>query len=537
MNILNGVSKSWKILTVLVVFAAYLYMLPSPIDPPVYRYPKPPVLKGALQKNSILHKAEQLFKGQIVGPESFTGNKNGTIFTGLADGRVVGFKGNDIWEITRFGKKLPECGSFQLEPICGRPKGMKIDNNGDLLVLDSYTGLYKVKVETGEKELLVSSAKGFDNVPFKFLNGLDIDSEGMIYFTDSSTKWDRRNYRYEVMELRNTGRFLRYNPDTGELKLLMDNMYLPNGVAITADEKERALLMNRYDSDDNLALFHDTYMPRNYESEDAEFNELLSLIPTINTPNNSVPLANQPGIFIRDSDAIMEKLAACRKFGGYPHENASVFMKEFTSFATLHKIDHADDQRMIAAFHLNLTGPALTWFNSLDAGSKRTWRQFLAIFDEKYIELDWQSPTVFLESENFQNMKLNRGQILEDFYGQIVEKAQILKKKDHEILSQFIKGLPEQLAFFVRAGTHKDSASALSAAKMGEAYGYRKDDVVCVAAAKPLVANDNNPVQELQNQVKELTKALSELKSHSTDIKPGMPPKYQNLVTTTLVKQ
>ncbi|CAG2189777.1 unnamed protein product [Mytilus edulis] len=285
--------------------------------------------------------------------------------------------------------------------------------------------------------------------------------------------------------------------------------------------------MNRYDSEDDLALFHDTYLPRNYESEDAEFNELLSLIPKINTPNTSVSLANQSGSFIRDSDAIMEKLAACRKFGGYPHENASVFMKEFTSFATLHKIDHIDDQRMIAAFHLNLTGPALTWFNSLDSGSKRTWRHFLAIFEEKYIELDWQSPTVFLESENFQNMKLSRGQILEDFYGQIVEKAQILKKKDHEILSQFIKGLPEQLAFFVRAGTHKDSVSALAAAKMGEAYGYRKNDEVCVAAAKPMVANDNNPVQELQNQVKELTKALSELKSQSTDIKPEMPPKYQ----------
>lgn len=37
------------------------------------------------------------------------------------------------------------------------------------------------------------------------------------------------------MELRNTGRFLRYNPDTGELRLLLDNMYLPNGVAISAD--------------------------------------------------------------------------------------------------------------------------------------------------------------------------------------------------------------------------------------------------------------------------------------------------------------
>ncbi|CAC5395980.1 unnamed protein product [Mytilus coruscus] len=103
-------------------------------------------------------------------------------------------------------------------------------------------------------------------------------------------------------------------------------------------------------------------------------------------------------------------------------------MKEFTSFATLHKIDHADDQRMIAAFHLNLTGPALTWFNSLDAEANAHGDNFL----------------------------------------------------------QFL-----------------------------------------MKTAKPLVANDNNPVQELQNQVKELTKALSELKSHSTDIKPGMPPKYQ----------
>jgi sugar lactone lactonase YvrE len=38
------------------------------------------------------------------------------------------------------------------------------------------------------------------------------------------------------MELWNTGRFLQYNPSTDELKLLLDNLYLPNGVAISADE-------------------------------------------------------------------------------------------------------------------------------------------------------------------------------------------------------------------------------------------------------------------------------------------------------------
>ena len=41
---------------------------------------------------------------------------------------------------------------------------MKIDSNGDLLVLDSYFGLYRVNVVTGQKKLLVSSAKGMTEI-------------------------------------------------------------------------------------------------------------------------------------------------------------------------------------------------------------------------------------------------------------------------------------------------------------------------------------------------------------------------------------
>jgi hypothetical protein len=44
---------------------------------------------------------------------------------------------------------------------------MKIDSNGDLLVLDSYFGLYRVNVVTGQKKLLVSSAKGMKNKSWK----------------------------------------------------------------------------------------------------------------------------------------------------------------------------------------------------------------------------------------------------------------------------------------------------------------------------------------------------------------------------------
>lgn len=54
----------------------------------------------------------------------------GTIFTGLADGRVVGFKGNDIWEITRFGKSLPECGNLFLNLYFPPQKCINfVDNN------------------------------------------------------------------------------------------------------------------------------------------------------------------------------------------------------------------------------------------------------------------------------------------------------------------------------------------------------------------------------------------------------------------------
>ncbi|CAC5390240.1 unnamed protein product [Mytilus coruscus] len=180
----------------------------------------------------------------------------------------------------------------------------------------------------------------------------------------------------------------------------------------------------------------------------------------------------------------MEKLAPCRKFGGYPHENGLVFLREFDSFATLHNIMPYENQRRIAAFHLQLTGPALTWFNSLTFNDKSSWEKLIELFKRKYVNLDWQSPTIMLENEVFEHIKLSPGQALEDFYCQLVEKAQLLHKADHDILTKFIKGLPEKLAFFVRAGNHKDSNSAVSAAKMGEAYGYRLHDEISVSAIK-----------------------------------------------------
>lgn len=51
-------------------------------------------------------------------------------------------------------------GSFELEPLCGRPKAMKFDSEGNLVLVDSHKGLLKVHIANGEVETLVSSEYG-----------------------------------------------------------------------------------------------------------------------------------------------------------------------------------------------------------------------------------------------------------------------------------------------------------------------------------------------------------------------------------------
>ncbi|XP_046359290.2 adipocyte plasma membrane-associated protein-like isoform X1 [Haliotis rufescens] len=228
--------------TVGLVAMVTLYLLPSPIDPKPYVFNcSIPRLEGSLRPNSHLQRVTRLFEGQIVGPESFAVNKDGTIYTGSADGKIWAFKKNNLRLVARTGIDHPDCGSFTLEPDCGRPKGMKVDQDGFLVVADAYKGLLRVNVTTGEIETLMPGHIGIDGKPFRFLNGLDIRSDGIIYFTDSSTKWDRRNYKFEVIEMNNLGRLIAYNPSTRAARTVLDGLYLANGISLSADESFMAI--------------------------------------------------------------------------------------------------------------------------------------------------------------------------------------------------------------------------------------------------------------------------------------------------------
>ncbi|KAM6895680.1 adipocyte plasma membrane-associated protein [Xenentodon cancila] len=229
-----------SLLAALLALAVGVYLLKSPIDPkPHVLKGPPPALEGLLAVNTRLQRGRRLFTGKLHGPESFTADRNGNVYTGTVDGKLWRVGPDDsLALITHMGQDLPQCGSStDYEPVCGRPHGVRMDRRGQLIVADSYLGLYSVDPRTGEKTLLVASSEGADGVPFAFLNGLEISSQtGMIYFTDSSSRWGRRHVRLEVIELNSLGRLLSYDPRTGKVTVLLDSLYMPNGIALSPDE-------------------------------------------------------------------------------------------------------------------------------------------------------------------------------------------------------------------------------------------------------------------------------------------------------------
>ncbi|VDI53537.1 Hypothetical predicted protein [Mytilus galloprovincialis] len=224
----------------------------------------------------------------------------------------------------------------------------------------------------------------------------------------------------------------------------------------------------------------------------------------------------------------MENLATCSKFHGYPQDNGHTFLTEFESFSTLHGLSEFNltDKRMLAAFHLHLKGPALTWYNSLSDESKSDWKSVRILFKEKYVNFCGHGANALMHSEIFQNLSLSSGQSVEDFYCLIYEKGKLLAKPEHEMLSKFISGLPEQMSFFVRAGMPQDMQNALASAKMAEAYGYRKHDESVNAAGlfknkfhdnRRTAAGQNTEVRDLQQQIQELRELVKTQKEMKSD--------------------
>ncbi|XP_006985593.1 adipocyte plasma membrane-associated protein [Peromyscus maniculatus bairdii] len=209
-------------------------LLESPIDPQSISFKEPPLLFGVLQPNTKLRQAERLFENQLSGPESLV-NIGDAMFTGTSDGRVVKLENGEIETIARFGSG--PCKTRDDEPTCGRPLGIRAGPNGTLFVVDAYKGLFEVNPQKRAVKLLLSSETPIEGKKMSFVNDLTVTRDGRkIYFTDSSSKWQRRDYLLLVMEGTDDGRLLEYDTVTKEVKVLLDQLRFPNGVQLSPEE-------------------------------------------------------------------------------------------------------------------------------------------------------------------------------------------------------------------------------------------------------------------------------------------------------------
>lgn len=152
------------------------------------------------------------------GPEDVALAPDGTVYTGLADGRIMRLR--------------PPHGDPTL--LCatgGRPLGIEIDADGSLIVCDASLGLLRVDPATGAIAVLVDSV---DGIPLRLTNNAAICPDGSVLFTESSTRFDLAHFTGDLLEHGRTGRLLRWYPD-GATEVLLDGLAFANGVALADD--------------------------------------------------------------------------------------------------------------------------------------------------------------------------------------------------------------------------------------------------------------------------------------------------------------
>lgn len=200
-------------------FVSYLLFWPVDIEPEAWNPKLAPGFTPPFEKNNRLQDSEIMLEGIGEGPEDIAFDRDGKLYTGLLDGRILridpGTSNADVYVNTG-----------------GRPLGLEFNGDEELIVADAKKGLLKIGSNQSTERLAV---RANDQV-FGFTNNLDIAEDGMIYFTDSSTKFGFDRVKDSVIEHRPRGRLLRYDPETGKTNVLMNDLYFANGLALSQSE-------------------------------------------------------------------------------------------------------------------------------------------------------------------------------------------------------------------------------------------------------------------------------------------------------------
>ncbi len=207
--------------TIIALAFAFSFQITScqyPIDPLPWNPPLKPVLEGPYAPNDLLVDAELIGNRLLNGPEDVAIDEQGRLYCGSVDGVIHRFWPDGPVELfARTG---------------GHPLGLDFDPGGNLIVCEPFQGLLSVD-PNGKVTLLVDQA---DSLPLGLVDDVDVASDGTIYFSDASSKFGPYEDYLDMLEARPHGRLLAFNPYTQETRVLLENLYFANGVALSQNE-------------------------------------------------------------------------------------------------------------------------------------------------------------------------------------------------------------------------------------------------------------------------------------------------------------
>jgi sugar lactone lactonase YvrE len=188
---------------------------------------KPP-FTGDFSLNEKLMAIEKISLNGWYGPEDIIFDREGNLYCGVHN-KEYDFRDGRILKIDNSGKVeiFFDTNSWV--------SGLHFDNNGNLIALSHKLGLISI---SPEKMVTVLANRDDKDRPFLIPNGLDIASDGKIYFSNTSyeSAYNIKYGRKLILELRPNGGLYCYDPMTKKVETLIDGTYFGNGVVLSKDE-------------------------------------------------------------------------------------------------------------------------------------------------------------------------------------------------------------------------------------------------------------------------------------------------------------
>ena len=252
----------------------------------------------------------KLFDGGFFTEGPAYGPDGNVYFSDLTFTSETGMQAGIIW---RYDSQTGETSVYRSPS--GMANGIAFDNFGYMIVCEGadYGGrkITRTDLRTGKSNILTAL---FNGMPYNSPNDLVIDSKNRIYFTDP---------RYTGYERIEQSCFGVYRLDTdGKVELLIDQIAMPNGIALSPNEDKLYIGCNfEGDSENGLLPNTDIFIYDLNENGDVSNRKLFIDFPDEYGPdgmtidkNGNLYVAlrdeSDPGIYIYNPDAeLIDKIS------------------------------------------------------------------------------------------------------------------------------------------------------------------------------------------------------------------------------------